>query len=159
MLNLIFKMQNLSDFSYFLLNIRKVLVNWNFFLTHFYASNFVNRLFLQRSLDDRFVGKAHATWVISSLFWLNKRSSEYGGRVCFSQTQISKFSDDLVLTCNLPPLPSGGRGRGRGWFCGLARIWFYLNLRSHLHPNLPPPDGGRDRLLLLQRVAWALPMR
>jgi len=27
MLNLIFKMQNLSDFSYFLLNIRKVLVN------------------------------------------------------------------------------------------------------------------------------------
>ena len=48
MLNLIFKMQNLSDFSYFLLNIRKVLVNWNF-LAHFYASNFVNRLFLQRS--------------------------------------------------------------------------------------------------------------
>ena len=30
MLNLIFKMQNLSDFSYFLLNIRKVLVNWIF---------------------------------------------------------------------------------------------------------------------------------
>jgi len=27
MLNLIFKIQNLSDFSYFLLNIRKVLVN------------------------------------------------------------------------------------------------------------------------------------
>ena len=48
MLNLIFKMQNLSDFSYFLLNIRKVLVNWNF-LAHFYASNFVNKLFLQRS--------------------------------------------------------------------------------------------------------------
>ncbi len=38
MLNLIFKIQNLSDFSYFLLNI-----------AHFYASNFVNRLFLQRS--------------------------------------------------------------------------------------------------------------
>ena len=48
MLNLILKMQNLSDFSYFLLNIRKVLVNWNFW-AHFYASNFVNRLFLQRS--------------------------------------------------------------------------------------------------------------
>ena len=48
MLNLILKMQNLSDFSYLLLNIRKVLVNWNFW-AHFYASNFVNRLFLQRS--------------------------------------------------------------------------------------------------------------
>ena len=35
MLNLIFKIQNLSDFSYFLLNIRKVLVNWKFFWSIF----------------------------------------------------------------------------------------------------------------------------
>ena len=41
-------MQNFSDFSYFLLNIRKVLAIENF-LAHFYVSNFVNRLFLQRS--------------------------------------------------------------------------------------------------------------
>ena len=31
MLNIISKMKNLSDFSYFLLNIRKVLVNLKFF--------------------------------------------------------------------------------------------------------------------------------
>ena len=46
--NKIFKTENLSDFSYFLLKIRKILVKW-IFLAHFYASNFVNRLFLQRS--------------------------------------------------------------------------------------------------------------
>ncbi|WP_455008752.1 hypothetical protein [Neisseria sicca] len=36
-----------------------------------------------------------------------------------SETQILELSDDLVFICNLPPLPSGGRGPGRGWLYGL----------------------------------------
>ena len=40
--------------------------------------------------------------------------------------------------------------------------WFkfnplYLNPQSHPHPNLPSPDGGRNKLPLQQIVAWASP--
>ena len=73
------------------------------------------------------------------------------------KNRISRFSDDLVSTCNLPPLPSGGRGLGRGRLLGLYEFAFTLNPQSHPHPSLPLSDGGSDKLPLQQIVAWASP--
>lgn len=44
----------------------------------------------------------------------------------------------------------------RGWFYGQTNLILPKPTKPPLYPNLPPPDGGRDRLLLA-RVAWALP--
>ena len=44
------------------------------------------------------------------------------------------------------------RPAGEGWGEGGSTVCtnlLYLNFKSHPHPNLPPPDGGRDRLTLL----------
>ena len=43
------------------------------------------------------------------------------------------------------PSPVRGRGLGRGWFCELNEFDFPKQ-KSHPHPNLPPPDGGRNRI-------------
>ncbi|QMT37518.1 hypothetical protein [Neisseria sicca] len=50
---------------------------------------------------------------------MNKRGRLKKSGTSFFKTQISEFSDDLVFIFNLPPLPSGGRGLGRGWLYGL----------------------------------------
>ena len=62
----------------------------------------------------------------------------------FFKTQLSEFSDDLIFTCNLPPLRPAGEGWGEGGSTVCTNL-LYLNFKSHPHPNLPPLDGGRDR--------------
>ena len=46
---------------------------------------------------------------------------------------------------NLPPLPSSGRGLGRGWLYEPHEFDF-PKPQNHPHPSLPPPDGGRNRI-------------
>ena len=46
---------------------------------------------------------------------------------------------------NLPPLPSGGRGLGRGWLYELHEFIFSSETQNRPHPNLPPPDGGKGQ--------------
>ena len=47
---------------------------------------------------------------------------------------------------NSPPLPSGGRGLGRGWF-----LPFMSYICKPPHPNLPPPDRGRDKVAVVEK--------
>ena len=54
-------------------------------------------------------------WKGACGYGMGKGSSENGDERVSLKTRISKFSDDLVSTCNLPPLPSGGRGWLYGW--------------------------------------------
>ena len=58
----------------------------------------------------------------------------------------SKHPILFPICCNLPPLPSSGRGLGRGWLYELHEFIFSSETQSHPHPNLPPPDGGRNRI-------------
>ena len=48
-----------------------------------------------------------------------------------------------AATC--PPLPSGGEGWGEGSSTGCTNLIFPKQ-KSHPHPNLPPPDGGRTKV-------------
>ena len=57
----------------------------------------------------------------------------------------SSWIEIYVTPCNQPPLPSGGRGLGRGWLYEPHEFDF-PKPQNHPHPNLPPPDGGRNRI-------------
>ena len=48
----------------------------------------------------------------------------------------------------MQPAPSPVRRERVGERVALwaARIYFYLKPQSHPHPNLPPPDGGRNKV-------------
>ena len=69
------------------------------------------------------------------------------GGTSFSKTQIPKFSDDPIFCLQPTPSPVRRERAGERVALRLARR-FDLNPQSHPHPNLPPPDGGRDRLPL-----------
>ena len=47
---------------------------------------------------------------------------------------------------NLPPLPSGGRVEER-----VALVLYAVYLQAYPHPNLPPLDGGRDKVAATER--------
>ena len=59
---------------------------------------------------------------------------------------------------NLQPAPSPVRREraGERVVLRIARIWFYLNLRNHPRPNLPPPRGkGRVAVAATSSVGFA----
>ena len=74
------------------------------------------------------------------------RSSENGDERVSLKLKSQSFQTTLFFTCNLPPLPSGGRGLGRGWLYGQLDLDFSSETQSHPHPNLLPPDGGMDKI-------------
>ena len=51
----------------------------------------------------------------------------------------------FLLPCDLPPLPSEGEGWGEGDSMGCTNLIFPKQ-KSHPHPSLPPPDGGRNKV-------------
>ena len=63
-------------------------------------------------------------WKGACGYGMGKRSSENRDERVSLKNRISRFSDDLVLTCKPAPLPSGGRGLGRGWLLGLHEFDF-----------------------------------
>ena len=74
----------------------------------------------------------HLNWAVS-VHSYRGQSPRYGFgllQVCIESIKRSsenlgfRFSDDLIFTCNPPPLPSGGRGLGRGWLYGANEFDF-----------------------------------
>ena len=55
-------------------------------------------------------------------------------------------------TCSLPPLPSGGRGLGRGWLYGLREFDFPSSRKATPILAFPRRTGEGMRLLMWQKV-------
>ncbi|VTX71751.1 Uncharacterised protein [Neisseria sicca] len=55
-------------------------------------------------------------------------------------------------TCSLPPLPSGGRGLGRGRLCGLHQFDFPSSRKATPILTFPRQTGEGTRLLIRQEV-------
>ena len=89
-----------------------------------------------------FVGKAHATWVIPNLPWLNKRSSENERERVSLTPKSQSFQTTLFLpaTCPLSRLAWEGWGEGGSADC-TNLIWPKLQKP----PQSQPSPAGRGK--------------
>ena len=62
------------------------------------------------------------------------------------------WAEIYAITCNLPPLPSGGRGLGRGWLYGLHEFDFASSREATPILTFPRQTGEGTRLLLWKKV-------
>ena len=56
------------------------------------------------------------------------------------------WAEIYATICSLLPLPSGGRGLGRGWLYGLHEFDFASSHEATPILTFPPPDGGRNKV-------------
>ena len=63
----------------------------------------------------------------------------------------SSRTEIYATPCNLPPIPSGGRGLGRGWLYELHEFDFSPNHKATPILTFPRRTGEGTRLLIQQR--------